>query len=82
VFDLLEQSSALRDQLNTNTAYFRKKMTEAGFNIRPGTHPIVVSGGGTWLDSKMDTSHCGEPGPLLYPTELWSCMFRSLHWCQ
>jgi len=41
VFDMLEQSTDLRDRLEENTRYFRSKMTEAGFDIRPGDHPIV-----------------------------------------
>ena len=43
VFDLLSSSSSLLKQLHENTAYFRKAITEAGFSIKPGTHPIVVS---------------------------------------
>ena len=38
---LLKQSTSLRDTLEDNTRYFRKAMTEAGFNITPGEHPIV-----------------------------------------
>jgi glycine C-acetyltransferase len=38
---LLNESTALRDTLEENTRYFRKAMTEAGFNIAPGEHPIV-----------------------------------------
>ncbi|MHC9083996.1 glycine C-acetyltransferase [Luteimonas sp. RIT-PG2_3] len=41
VLDLLESSTALRDKLEDNTRYFRKAITEAGFEIKPGTHPIV-----------------------------------------
>lgn len=41
VLDLLEGSTALRDTLADNTTYFRKAMTEAGFAIAPGDHPIV-----------------------------------------
>ena len=41
VFELLNQSNALRDKLHENTAYFREKMTEAGFDIKTGSHPIV-----------------------------------------
>lgn len=41
VFDLLSASTALRDKLAENTHYFREKMTDAGFDIKPGTHPIV-----------------------------------------
>ncbi|MFC9694045.1 glycine C-acetyltransferase [Kribbella sp. NPDC056951] len=39
--ELIATSTALRDQLNANTALFRAKMTEAGFDILPGTHPIT-----------------------------------------
>jgi len=41
VFDLLSETTELRDKLEANTKYFREKMTEAGFDITPGTHPIV-----------------------------------------
>jgi glycine C-acetyltransferase len=41
VFDLLSQTTALRDTLEDNTQYFREKITAAGFDIKPGTHPIV-----------------------------------------
>jgi glycine C-acetyltransferase len=41
VFDLLSQTTELRDQLETNTQYFREQITAAGFDIKPGTHPIV-----------------------------------------
>ncbi len=41
VFDMLTETTALRDKLWENTAYFRKKITEAGFDIKPGIHPIV-----------------------------------------
>lgn len=41
VFDMLEKNSHLRKQLHENTRYFREKMNAAGFNIVPGTHPIV-----------------------------------------
>jgi glycine C-acetyltransferase len=41
VLDLLEASTELRDKLADNTAYFRKAITEAGFEIKPGEHPIV-----------------------------------------
>jgi len=39
--DLLSESTALRDQLEENTTYFRSKMNEAGFDIKEGVHPIV-----------------------------------------
>jgi glycine C-acetyltransferase len=38
---LLNESTALRDTLEENTRYFRKAMTESGFNLAPGEHPIV-----------------------------------------
>jgi glycine C-acetyltransferase len=41
VFELLSASTALRDKVNENALYFRKRMTDAGFDIRPGTHPIA-----------------------------------------
>ncbi len=39
--DILSQTTELRDRLEQNTAYFREQMTKAGFNIRPGVHPIT-----------------------------------------
>lgn len=41
VFDLLSASHELRDKLQANTDYFRQHMAAAGFDIRPGNHPIV-----------------------------------------
>jgi glycine C-acetyltransferase len=41
VIDMLSETTALRDKLEENTKYFRSKMTEAGFDIKPGEHPIV-----------------------------------------
>lgn len=41
VLDMLSETTQLRDKLETNTQYFRQKMTEAGFDIKPGVHPIV-----------------------------------------
>ncbi|MGC8751309.1 glycine C-acetyltransferase [Hydrotalea sp.] len=41
VLDMLTETTALRDKLEYNTRYFRTKMTEAGFDIKPGEHPIV-----------------------------------------
>jgi glycine C-acetyltransferase len=43
VLDLLTETTILRDKLEHNTKYFRSKMTEAGFDIKPGDHPIVPS---------------------------------------
>ncbi|GAH59618.1 unnamed protein product, partial [marine sediment metagenome] len=39
--DMLAETTTLRDRLDQNTRYFREKMTTAGFDIRPGEHPIV-----------------------------------------
>jgi glycine C-acetyltransferase len=39
-FDMLASAGDLRDRLIENTAYFREKMTAAGFDIKPGVHPI------------------------------------------
>jgi glycine C-acetyltransferase len=41
VLEMLSENTALRDKLEENTLYFREKMTAAGFDIKPGTHPIV-----------------------------------------
>jgi len=41
VLDLLSETTALRDKLEWNTKYFREEMTKAGFDIKPGVHPIV-----------------------------------------
>ena len=41
VLDMLTETTELRDRLEYNTKYFRTKMTEAGFDIKPGDHPIV-----------------------------------------
>src|SRR6185295_10769180 len=41
VLNLLSETTELRDKLERNTKYFRSKMTEAGFDIKPGEHPIV-----------------------------------------
>lgn len=42
VFDLLSETTELRDKLEWNTRYFRENMTKAGFEIKPGVHPIVA----------------------------------------
>lgn len=41
VLERLSQSTELRDRLHANTAYFRRKIEELGFTIKPGTHPVV-----------------------------------------
>ena len=41
VFDMLSSAGDLREKLNANTRYFRERMTAAGFEIKPGVHPIV-----------------------------------------
>lgn len=41
VLDMLSETTELRDKLENNTKYFREKMTSAGFDIKPGIHPIV-----------------------------------------
>lgn len=41
VFNMLSETTALRDKLERNTKYFRTEMTKAGFSIKPGEHPIV-----------------------------------------
>jgi glycine C-acetyltransferase len=41
VLDMLSETTTLRDKLEENTLYFRKQMTDAGFDIKPGTHAIA-----------------------------------------
>lgn len=41
VLDMLSSNTELRDKLESNTKFFRNKMTAAGFDIKPGVHPIV-----------------------------------------
>jgi len=41
ILDMLKHDTGLRDKLESNTKYFRTKMTAAGFDIKPGDHPIV-----------------------------------------
>lgn len=41
VLDLLSETTELRDKLEDNTRYFREKITQAGFDIKPGEHAIV-----------------------------------------
>jgi glycine C-acetyltransferase len=41
VFEMLSRTTALRDRLESNTRRFRAAMTGAGFEIKPGIHPIV-----------------------------------------
>lgn len=41
VLDLLQKDGSLREQLHHNAAYFRSKMTERGFDLKPGEHPII-----------------------------------------
>jgi glycine C-acetyltransferase len=53
-FEMIAGSTALRDKLEESTMYFRKKMTEAGFDIKEGVHPIVpIMLGDARLASKM-----------------------------
>lgn len=52
--EMLSESTAMRDKLAESTAYFRAQMTELGFDIRPGTHPIVpIMLGDAALSGKM-----------------------------
>jgi len=54
VIDILSESSHLRDKLMENTKFFREEMEKLGFDILPGTHPIVpVMLGDAMLAQKM-----------------------------
>ena len=41
VFELLDRDSSLREQLHDNASYFRARMSERGFDLKPGSHPII-----------------------------------------
>jgi glycine C-acetyltransferase len=41
ILDMLSETTELRDKVMRNAAYFRSKMTEEGFDIKPGIHPIT-----------------------------------------
>jgi len=59
--DMVMSSTALRDKLEANTKHFRAKMTEAGFDIIPGDHPIVPVGFGKYPDcSKLAVDFANE----------------------
>ena len=53
VLDLLENNASLRNQLFENTGYFRAQMTDLGFELKPGEHPIIPVMLG---DAKLATS--------------------------
>jgi len=54
VLDLLDRDSSLREKLHANAAYFRSQMTERGFDLKPGEHPIIpVMLGDARLATKM-----------------------------
>ena len=54
VLDLLERDKSLQEQLHSNAAYFRGKMSERGFDLKPGEHPIIpVMLGDAVLASRM-----------------------------
>ena len=54
VLDLLERDDSLRERLHENAAYFRVQMTERGFDLKPGEHPIIpVMLGDAKLASRM-----------------------------
>lgn len=54
VLDLLERDNSLQQQLHANAAYFREQMSERGFDLKPGEHPIIpVMLGDAMLASQM-----------------------------
>ncbi len=57
VLNLLSENTDLRDKLERNTLYFRSKMTAAGFDIRPGVHPIVPV---MLYDAKLSQEFAGK----------------------
>lgn len=61
VFDMLSKTTALRDKLMASTARFRDGMTQAGFSIKQGIHPIVpIMLGDARLANEMAKSMLGE----------------------
>jgi glycine C-acetyltransferase len=60
-FKMLSENTDLRDKLERNTRYFRLRMTEAGFDIRPGEHPIVpIMFSGFSNDTQIAQRFAGE----------------------
>ena len=57
VLDLLERDNSLQQQLHENAAHFRSKMTERGFDLKPGEHPIIPVMLG---DAKLATTRADE----------------------
>ncbi len=57
VLDLLERDNSLQQQLHENAAYFRSQMTERGFELKPGEHPIIPVMLG---DAKLATTMADE----------------------
>ena len=63
IMDMINKSKTLIKKLSDNTAYFREKMVEAGFNIRPGIHPVVpVMFGDALLANKVAKAMIEEEG--------------------
>ena len=63
IIEMIKQSKSLIKKLADNTAYFRSKMVEAGFDIRPGVHPVVaVMFGDAILASKVAKMMIEEEG--------------------
>lgn len=71
VFELLSTSVGLRDQLEANTLHFRKRMTDAGFNIKPGSHPIVVGACQGWHHSSRLNTCLHPQMASCYSTKSW-----------
>ena len=65
--ELLEGSRELRDRLRANTARFRARMTELGFEVLPGEHPIVPVMIGDEVDGRR-----ASPAKLVEPASTWS----------
>jgi glycine C-acetyltransferase len=65
--ELLKASSELRDRLHDNTRFFRARMTEAGFDIVPGTHPICPIMFGEALPAVQTAERLLEQGVYVIP---------------
>ncbi len=63
VLDMLSETTELRDKLEFNTRYFREKITAAGFDIKPGDHPIVPV---MLVRRQAEPGLCGQAAPGRY----------------
>jgi glycine C-acetyltransferase len=78
VLDMLSKTTEMRDRLENSTIYFREKMTVAGFEIKPGIHPIVPIMLG---DAKLAQDIASDRLEICWLREFMSLDFH-FRWCQ